>query len=289
MVIAVLSGKGGTGKTTVAVNLALSLTEQERIVLVDADVEEPNAALYLKPNLAVGEVIPVTVPVPEIARERCDYCGRCADFCQYGALAVAAGSVLTFQELCHGCGGCALVCPKAAIRELPREIGTVEKGQAGRLTFWQGRLKIGEPFAVPVTRCLKQEIGKLDCLAAVIVDSPPGAGCPVVEAVRDSDFALLVTEPTPFGRHDLGIALKLVRQMNIPHGVVINRAGEGDRIIKELCAGYDVPVLLEIPFSTQLASLGARGIPFSRVLPFWQGKFQEMYSLIKERSRCASS
>jgi MinD superfamily P-loop ATPase len=289
VVIAVLSGKGGTGKTTVAVNLALSLKEQGRIILVDADVEEPNAALYLKPDLALDEAILVTVPVPEIDRELCDYCGRCADFCQYGALAVIAEGVLTFQELCHGCGGCALVCPKKAIREVPRQIGTVEKGRFERLEFWQGRLNIGEPFAVPVTRRLKKEVSKLDRRGVVIVDSPPGAGCPVVEAIRGSDFALLVTEPTPFGRHDLEIALKLVRQMGIPHGVIINRAGGGNDLIEELCAKDGVPILLEIPFSTQLASLGARGIPFSRVIPFWQEKFDQVYRVIEERCRCASS
>ena len=289
MIIAVLSGKGGTGKTTVAVNLALSLKEEEQIVLIDADVEEPNAAIYLEPELALDEAIPVTVPVPEIDTKLCDYCGRCADVCQFGALAVIPVKVLIFQELCHGCGGCALACPKGAIREIPRQIGTVEKGRSGRLEFWQGRLNIGEPFAVPVTRRLKKEIAKLGRRYAVIVDSPPGAGCTVVEAIRGSDYALLVTEPTPFGRHDLGIALKLVRQMKIPHGVIINRAGGGNEIIEELCAKDGIPVLLKIPFTTQLASLGARGIPFSKVLPFWQEKFDQVYRVIEERCRCANS
>jgi MinD superfamily P-loop ATPase len=289
VVIAVLSGKGGTGKTTVAVNLTLSLKEEGQIVLVDADVEEPNAALYLEPELALAEAIPVNVPVPVIDTELCDYCGRCADFCQFGALAVIPGKVLTFQELCHGCGGCALVCPKQAIREAPRQIGTVEKGMYGQMEFWQGRLNIGEPFAVPVTRRLKNEIAKLDCRDVVIIDSPPGAGCTVVEAIRGSDFALLVTEPTPFGRHDLEIALKLVKQMGIPHGVIINRAGGGNDLIEELCARHGVPVLLEIPFSVQLASLGAIGMPFSRVLPFWQDKFNQVYRVIEEGRRCASS
>ncbi len=289
MIISVLSGKGGTGKTTVAVNLALSLKEEGQIVLVDADVEEPNAALYLEPELALDEAIPVTVPVPVIDTELCDYCGRCADVCQFGALAVIPGKVLTFQELCHGCGGCALVCPKQAIREAPRQIGKVERGRSGRLDFWQGRLNIGEPFAAPVTRRLKKEIAELDRRDAVIVDSPPGAGCAVVEAIRGSEFALLVTEPTPFGRHDLGIALKLVRQMGIPHGVIINRAGGGNEIIEELCAKDGIPILLEIPFSTQLASLGARGIPFSRVLPFWQDKFDQVFRVIEERCRCSNS
>lgn len=289
MVIAVLSGKGGTGKTTIAVNLALSLKDKERKILVDADVEEPNADIFLRPELAVNEILPVTISVPEIDEALCDYCGRCAAFCQYGALAVIAKSILTFPELCHGCGGCTLVCPKGAIGETPRQIGTVEKGRSGVLEFWQGRLNVGEPFTVPVTRRLKKEIGDLNRGTTVIIDCPPGAGCPVVEAVRGSDYALLVTEPTPFGRHDLQIALELVRQLGIPHGVVINRNGDGNNIVKELCAEYGVPILLEIPFSAQLASLGAQGIPFSSVIPFWQEKLDQLYKDIEERCKCANS
>jgi MinD superfamily P-loop ATPase len=288
MIIAVLSGKGGTGKTTVAVNLALSIEARGRVILVDADVEEPNAGLYLAPELVLDRAISVTVPVPSIDGEKCDYCGKCAVACQFGALAVIPGKVMTFQELCHGCGGCALACPRGAIGEVARQIGTVERGRSGRLEFWQGRLDIGEPFAVPVTCQLKKEIADLGPQDVVILDLPPGAGCTVVEAIRGSDFALLVTEPTPFGRHDLGIALKLVRQMGIPGGVIINRAGGDDEPIRELCTSYDLPILLEIAFSGQLASLGARGIPFSKALPFWQAKFDRLYRAIEERCRCAS-
>jgi MinD superfamily P-loop ATPase len=288
VIIAVLSGKGGTGKTTVSVNLALSMKEKRRTILVDADVEEPNAGLYLKPDLVIDEVIPVSVPVPEVDQENCDYRGKCAEICQYGALAVVKGAVLTFPGLCHGCGGCTLVCPKGAIREVPREIGTVEKGRAGALEFRQGNLKVGEPFAVPVSRCLKEGINKIDS-ATVIIDSPPGAGCIVVEAISGSDFALLVTEPTPFGYHDLEITLKLVKLMGIPHGVLINRAGDDNKAIEELCARNGIPILMKIPFSKQLAALGAEGIPFSKVLPFWQTKFDQVYRSIKESCRCISS
>jgi len=288
LIISVLSGKGGTGKTTVAVNLALSMAEKGRRILVDADVEEPNAALYLNPVMEAGKVLPVTVPVPEIDLAKCNYCGRCADFCQYNALAVIKGTVLTFPELCHGCGGCTLVCQAGAIREVSREIGTVTKGMSGSLEVWQGRLNIGEPFAVPVTRSLKEGLSGLDGEVAVIIDAPPGAACTVVEAIRGSDFALLVTEPTPFGQHDLDIAVKLVKQMGIPSGVIINRSGSDNRLIEELCDRHDVPVLLTIPFSTRLAELGARGIPFSRVIPGWQKKFDRLYQAVKELCQCVN-
>ncbi|HHW40968.1 MAG TPA: P-loop NTPase [Syntrophomonadaceae bacterium] len=288
MIISVLSGKGGTGKTTVAVNLALSLAETERPILLDADVEEPNVALYLKPDVIVDEVLPVSVPVPEIDLAKCNYCGRCAEFCQFNALAVINGSVMTFPELCHGCGGCAIVCPNRAIREVPRRIGTVEKGSSGPLEFWQGRLNIGEPFAVPVTRLLKQGLSELEGETAVIIDAPPGTACTVVEAIRGSDYALLVTEPTPFGRHDLDLAIQLVRQMRIPHGVIINRAGSNNEIIVDLCNKRNVPILLVIPFSTRFAAMGAKGIPFSRVMPDWQKEFRRLYHAIKELCQCVN-
>lgn len=288
MIISVLSGKGGTGKTTVAVNLALSLKEVEKTLLVDADVEEPNDALYLDPKPTINKVQPVTVPVPEIDLEKCSYCGKCAEFCQFNAIAVVPGNVLTFPELCHGCGGCALVCPEQAIKEVPRRIGTVEKGSSGALGFWQGVLNIGEPFAVPVTRLLKHGLSGLNRETAVIVDSPPGAACTVVEAIRGSDYALLVTEPTPFGRHDLEIAIELVKEMGIPAGAVINRADDRNEMIVEFCNSHDVPILLVIPFSTRLAKLGARGIPFSRVMPEWQREFRKLYQDIKELCRCVS-
>lgn len=286
MKLAVLSGKGGTGKTTVAVNLASSLAEKgEKVLFLDTDVEEPNAGLYLKPVLE--ESLPVTIPFPEIDQENCDYCGECANFCQFNALAVAEGVVLTFPELCHGCGGCVLVCPKEAIQEGKREIGVVEKGWADSIKFWQGRLNIGEPFAVPVTRYLKNGLADVQ-EDIVIIDAPAGVSCPVIEAVRDSDFALLVTEPTPFGRHDLELALKMVDHLGIPSGVVINRAGKNNDLISELCQERNVPILLEIEFSKLLASLGSIGIPFSRVLPQWQERFWGIYQSIKEGCPCAS-
>jgi MinD superfamily P-loop ATPase len=287
MIITVLSGKGGTGKTTVAVNLALSLAEEGRnVLLVDADVEEPNAGLYLDPVIA--ETFNVDVLVPEVDQSLCTFCGKCAEFCQFNALAVVGEHVLVFPQLCHGCGGCSLVCPVAAIREVPRLVGVVEKGRVESLQFWSGRMKVGEALAVPVTRKLKEGLAELKDQFIVIIDAPPGSSCPVVEAVRGSDYALLVTEPTPFGRHDLEIALELVRDMGFPHGVIINRSGSDDRIIEDYCREQGVPVLLKIPFSSRLAALGARGVPFSKVITSWQDKFRQVYREIKESCRCAS-
>ncbi|HAA89989.1 MAG: Cobyrinic acid a,c-diamide synthase [Thermoanaerobacterales bacterium 50_218] len=287
MIITVLSGKGGTGKTTVAVNLALSLAEEgHRVLLLDADVEEPNAGLYL--DLVVEETFSVDVLMPKVDESLCTYCGKCAEFCQFNALAVIGEHVLVFSELCHGCGGCSLVCPVEAIREVPRLVGTIEKGRAGSLKFWSGRMKVGEALAVPVTRKLKEGLAELKDEFIVIIDAPPGSSCPVVEAVRGSDYALLVTEPTPFGKHDFEIALGLVRDMEFPHGVIINRSGDDDKLIEDYCREQDVPVLLKIPFSPRLAALGARGIPFSKVIPYWRDKFRQVYRKIKESCRCAS-
>lgn len=288
MIISVLSGKGGTGKTTTAVNMAVSLAAKgERVLLLDADVEEPNAGLYLKPVLKESEA--VSVFVPQIDEQRCDYCGECSEFCQFHALAVAGGTVMTFPELCHGCGGCTLVCPRQAIKEVAREIGVIEKGAADSIELWQGRLHIGEPLAVPITRSLKKGLADLKGERVIIIDAPAGASCSVIEAVRDSDFALLVTEPTPFGRHDLEIALRLMQHLRLPHGVVINRAGADNSIITGLCQKQNVPVFLKIEFSTHLAALGSSGVPFSKVLPYWQDKFYGMYRSLKEGCSCASS
>ncbi len=286
MIISILSGKGGTGKTTVSVNMAISLAaKQEKVLLVDTDVEEPNAGLYLNPEIESSSS--VTIPVPEIDEELCDYCGKCASFCEFNALAVTQNVVLTFPELCHACGGCTLVCPREAITEVEREIGVMEKGRAEAIELWQGRMNIGEALAVPVIGALKDGLKDKDD-TVVLIDSPAGVSCPVIESVMGTDFALLVTEPTPFGHHDLALALELVEHIGIPHGVVINRAGEDNSIITDLCRERNVPVMLEIEFSTRLAALGAMGTPFSKAIPYWQDKFYETFQSIKERCSCGN-
>lgn len=274
MKIAVASGKGGTGKTTVSVNLALSL---ENVQLLDCDVEEPDCNVYLR--LDLEHLQDVTIPVPHISKEKCTYCGKCADFCQFNALAIFPQSSVVFAELCHGCGGCTLICPEDAITERERAVGTLERGFLDTIEFIRGVLNIGEPMATPVIRALKQTI---DTSKRVILDSPPGNGCPVIETVSGCDFCLLVTEPTPFGLHDLKMAIKLTRVLDVPCGVVINRWGIGSAPVEEYCSEEAIPVLMKIPHDREIAELCAQGIPFIEKMPLWKEEFQRLYTRIGE-------
>ena len=266
MKVVVASGKGGTGKTSVAVNLALSVGADQ---VLDCDVEEPNVHIFLKPEAT--ESHPVELLVPRIVEEKCTYCRRCAEFCQYNALFVAGETAMVFPELCHSCGGCKLVCPEEAIEEVPREIGKIFKGQADGVELVYGELNIGEPLAVPIISKVKEQ-AKEEGL--VILDAPPGSACPVVEAVHGSDFCLLVTEPTPFGLHDLEVATLVVKQLGVPMGVVVNFAGIGDRGVYEFCEEQGIPVLMEIPFDRRIAELYSRGVPFTEEMTEWRERFR---------------
>ena len=253
MIISVASGKGGTGKTTIATSLARALDGD--VQFLDCDVEEPNAHIFLKPEITKSEV--VSIPVPSVDDAQCDYCGVCAHICAYNALAVLKSKVLIFPHLCHGCGGCRLLCPQEAIAEVDREIGVVEFGTSGTLQFIHGTLTVGEVMSPPVIRAVKRHI---DPHRTVVIDAPPGTSCPVIEAIKGSDFCLLVTEPTPFGLHDLMLAVEVVRKLRIPCGVIINRADIGDDKVETYCAEESIPVLMRIPFDRGIARMYSKGI-----------------------------
>jgi MinD superfamily P-loop ATPase len=280
VILAVASGKGGTGKTLVATSLALSLEEQGQVQLLDCDVEEPNAHILLRPTLTTSQ--PVLVPVPRVEEGRCTYCRVCSEACAYNAIAVMGKNVLVFPELCHGCGVCTYMCPDKAITEEEREAGVVEEGRAGDVRFVHGRLAIGEAMAGPVIRAVKRRV---DRTSRVIVDVPPGNSCPVVEAVKGSDFCLLVTEPTPFGLHDLALAVELAAKLRIPCGVVINRDGCGDESVERYCAQQHIPVLLKIPLDRRIAELYCRGQSLVAGMPTWRPAFLDLW----ERARHLAS
>ncbi len=277
MIISVASGKGGTGKTLVATSLALSLKGKGKVQLLDCDVEEPNAHIFLRSTTNQSQ--PVFLPIPKVDETKCTYCGKCAEVCAYNAIAVIKQKVLVFPELCHGCGACSYLCPESAISEEGREIGVVEMGSLGNIEFIQGRLAIGEPMAPPIIREVKKHI---DPTKEVIIDVSPGTSCPVVEAVKDSDFCLLVTEPTPFGLNDLSLAVEVTRKLGISCGVVINRVGVGDEKVKSYCHEQGIPILLKIPLDRKIATLYSKGISLIEGMPRWRKAFLRLFQDIKE-------
>ena len=272
MIISIASGKGGTGKTTVAVSLALSIGACQ---FLDCDVEEPNASLFLKP-LITGKTS-VGVLEPWIDESRCTYCGECSRICAYHAVAVFEKNILLFSQLCHGCGGCMLVCPEKAIAEGKRNIGVIEEGTSNSIIFMQGILNIGEHMATPIIKDMKRLIRKdMD----VIIDSPPGTSCPVIESIKGSDFVCLVTEPTPFGLNDLKLAVETVRELNILFGVIINCDGIGDDGVRKYCQEENIPLLLSIPWSRGVAEAYSRGTPATEIDAALKEQFHTLYRRI---------
>lgn len=279
MIISVASGKGGTGKTTVAVNMALSINN---VQFLDCDVEEPNAHLFLRPDIKERKI--ATIPVPQINESKCNYCGKCRDICAYNAIAVISpdeiikkGSILIFPHLCHACGGCSLLCPQNAIKEIDKEIGVIEIGNSGNIQFVHGRLNTGEIMSPPLIKQVKDYINPE---YTVIIDAPPGTSCPVISSVKGSDFCILVTEPTPFGLNDLVLAVEVLEKLKIPHGVIINRSDIGEDKVELYCKERSIPILMKIPFDKEIAFLYSRGIPIVEERKEYRKRFKDMFYLI---------
>lgn len=276
MIISIASGKGGTGKTTVAVNLALSLDGAHSVQFLDCDVEEPNAHFFLKPKIRQSQ--PVFLPIPEVMEEICTYCGKCAEVCAYNAIAVLKDSILIFPELCHGCGGCTLLCPEKAIKEKGQRIGIIELGSSNNILFIHGKLDIGQAMSPPLIRAVKKHI---NLKHTVIIDAPPGTSCPVIESVKGSDFSLLVTEPTPFGLNDLRLAVETLKELKIPFGVIINRADVGDKQIQDYCQKENIPILMEIPMDRNIAVAYSEGKSIIETQPSYREKFLELFEKVQ--------
>ncbi|HIJ72293.1 MAG TPA: P-loop NTPase [Planctomycetes bacterium] len=279
MKIAVASGKGGTGKTTIATNLAASISQTgQKVQYLDCDVEEPNGHIFLKPEVESSE--DVTVGVPEVDRDKCTGCDKCGQLCQYSAITCVKGKVLVFEELCHSCGGCMAICPEGAIIEKQRKIGVAEFGNSNGMYFGHGRLNIGAIQTPALIRYVKQ---KALNDGVTILDVPPGTSCPVIEAVKASDFVLLVTEPTPFGLNDLELAVGMVRQLKLPFAVAINRSDIGDESVLEYCDEQNIEIILDVPNDRLIAEAYSQGIKIIDALPGYEEKFLELYCEINAR------
>jgi MinD superfamily P-loop ATPase len=273
MVISIASGKGGTGKTTVATNLAFSMDSGVRIL--DCDVEEPNVHLFLRPEISKKET--VFIPVPKIDEKKCTRCRKCVEICRFNAITVIGETVLTFPELCHSCGGCKEVCPEKAVSETGRELGIVEVGKRDHIDFVHGRLRVGEAMSPPLIKKVRSfaEEEKI-----TLIDAPPGTSCPVISAMKGANFVLLVTEPTPFGLHDLKLAVEAVKVLGIPSGLVINRSDIGDSRVKVYADQERLPILMEIPFSRRIAEAYSKGRLMVEELPEWKPRFLDLYHRI---------
>ena len=274
--ISIASGKGGTGKTLVATSIAASLASTGRVAIADCDVEEPNSYLFF-PDRLILERKECHVAVPVIDEDRCTHCGKCAEVCAYHALAVLPQTVLLFPELCHGCGACIIVCPEKAVSESFRSIGEIFVARSHETEIVWGELALGEARTTPLIKAVKERAeGDM-----VIVDCPPGTSCSMVEAVRGSDFCLLVTEPTPFGLYDLNIALKVLAKMKMPHAVLVNKSGMGDSKVYDYLEQRKVPLLMEIPLDRKIAEIYSQGGIFAERMPEWKPRFASLISRIE--------
>ena len=275
MLITIASGKGGTGKTTVATNLAASL--DRNVKLIDCDVEEPNVHIFLNPEFVEHEK--VTTMVPEVDMALCNRCGECEEICQFSAITLIGKTVMTFPEMCHSCKGCIMVCPVDAIKESSRELGEIVKGNYGQVDLFFGRLRVGEAMSPPLIEKVKENIDKE---SVNIIDAPPGTSCPVIAALKGADFVLLVTEPTPFGLNDLVLAVEAVRTMGINCGIVINRCDTGDDRTKKYAEQENIPIMMEIPDKREIAEAYSNGIMMIDAFPDMKEAFRTLYSKIEK-------
>lgn len=282
MIVAVASGKGGTGKTTVALSLALAV--ERPVHLLDCDVEEPNCHLFLGGDLISREE--VALPIPRRGEHACTACGLCGQICQFGGIIVLPTGAHIFPTLCHACGACMHLCPEGALEAMPRRIGELVESRQDHITLVEGRLDIGQTLSPPLVRAVR---ARGNGAQLQIVDAPPGTSCPVVAAVRRADVAILVTEPTPFGLHDLELAVATVERLGIPHGVVINRTGAGDDRVRSYCERKGIPVFLEIPQDRRIAEAYARGVPMVTACPEMRSSFQELLVRLTELAVSARS
>ncbi|MEN8126961.1 MAG: ATP-binding protein [Planctomycetota bacterium] len=279
MKIAIASGKGGTGKTTIATNLARSIAQTGTAAqYLDCDVEEPNGHIFLKPE--IDRTRAVTIDVPEVDVEKCNGCGKCGQLCQYSAIICLKDNAMTFEQLCHSCGGCVRVCPTGAITEVPKEIGFVESGMAGSVKFAHGRLNIGDIHTPSVIKAVKTEAIQED---VIIIDAPPGTSCPVIEAVKGTDFILLVTEPTPFGLNDLKLAVGMVRELGIPFAVVVNRSEPDEQMTRQYCHNENIDIILEVPDDRRIAEAYSVGEMMVDILPEYKKDFTDLYETILKK------
>ncbi len=269
--IAIASGKGGTGKTLVAVNLCRIASESLSVAYVDCDVEAPNGHIFLKPEF--NGTLSVKQRIPLVDLNRCTGCGRCAAICEFHAILCLDREVMVFPELCHGCGGCMRVCPENAITETGRGIGHIDIGKADSIHFIQGVLNVGEPMAPPLIKAVKNVPIEADL---VILDSPPGTSCPVVETVRGSALVVLVTDATPFGLHDLKLAVDTLRVLELPFVVVVNRADVGDREVFSYCSQEGIKILAEMPDDRRVAEAYSRGEVIVESIPSYRPLFSSL-------------
>jgi len=279
MKITVASGKGGTGKTTVAVSLALA--HEGPLCLADADVEEPNLHIFLGEGVEFEEEEIIGIPIPRVDEEKCTLCGVCQEVCQYNAILVTKNGVKIFDELCKGCGGCTLLCPEKAISEVPFRVGKIRRGKKNSINFIEGLLDLGNINTTYMIKQLKDRI-KMD---RVVIDAPPGVSCPMMECVKDADYVVLVTEPTPFGLFDLDLSVKVLRKMKIPFGVIVNKDTSRFPDLDAYLEREDVSVLMRIPFKKEIAHSYASGVPLIEAFPEWRNRFQELWEKVEAKVR----